>query len=339
MRRFTRFIASLAALGLAMTPLWRANAKAQENQADQNLSPLTLSSGDSLVHVFPTVSAAGSGALGPVPSDSGPLVYHSGGQTMSSVTTYAIFWLPLSLQSGAPTSMSASYRPIIRRFLADYPAHGIDNNNTQYYNTLGGTPTYIQNTGKFGGAALDTSPYPASGCVDSATPGNCLTDLQIRKEIRKVVALKGWPIGLKHMFLLFTSSGEGSCLDSIHCSYTFYCAYHGFDQTAAGVIIYSNEPYAEISVCQGPGAPSPNGDPVADDAATIASHELTEAITDPLLNAWYTNSGNEIGDLCAYNYGTLTWDSSAADEMWNGNFYLLQQEFDNHAGGCVQVGP
>ncbi len=28
-----------------------------------------------------------------------------------------------------------------------------------------------------------------------------------------------------------------------------------------------------------------------------------------------------------------------ANEMWNGDFYLLQQEFDNHVGGCVQVGP
>jgi len=25
--------------------------------------------------------------------------------------------------------------------------------------------------------------------------------------------------------------------------------------------------------------------------------------------------------------------------MWNGNFYEVQQEFDNHVGGCVQLGP
>jgi hypothetical protein len=52
-----------------------------------------------------------------------------------------------------------------------------------------------------------------------------------------------------------------------------------------------------------------------------------------------TAFGNEIGDLCAYNYGTLTWASNTANEMWNGHFYLLQQEFDNHAGGCIQIGP
>lgn len=29
----------------------------------------------------------------------------------------------------------------------------------------------------------------------------------------------------------------------------------------------------------------------------------------------------------------------SSSQMWNGNFYLLQQEFDNFANGCVQVGP
>jgi hypothetical protein len=31
------------------------------------------------------------------------------------------------------------------------------------------------------------------------------------------------------------------------------------------------------------------------------SHVVTEAITDPFLNAWFDSSCNEIGDLCAYN--------------------------------------
>jgi hypothetical protein len=61
-----------------------------------------------------------------------------------------------------------------------------------------------------------------------------------------------------------------------------------------------------------------------------ASHELTEAVTDPELNAWYTSQGNEIGDLCAYNYGTNSWDSAKANQMWNGRFYELQMEFDKH---------
>jgi hypothetical protein len=108
---------------------------------------------------------------------------------------------------------------------------GIDNNNTQYYQILGSTTTYIQNaagvilTNGFAGSFVDNAPYPASGCSDTATPSNCITDAQIQAEIQRVMALMGWTSGPNKMFLLYTSSGEGSCLGS-SCAYTQYCAYH-----------------------------------------------------------------------------------------------------------------
>jgi hypothetical protein len=335
MTKLTRFVASLAIIGLALAPFVRsARAQAVRSQLD-------VPTEEGRAHVFPTVEGASS-LLAPFILPTGPLVYH-GGPIMPNVTTYAIFWIPPHLQNSSPTSMSATYRSLLTRFLTDYPGHGIDNNNTQYSQT--GPTKYIHNSGAFGGAFVDTSLYPASGCSDPATPGNCLTDGQIRHEVKKVMALEGWTGGLNHMFLVFTSSGEGSCLDNLgHCSYTFFCAYHS--SIVAGLpapIIYGNEPFADTSVCQLPGAPSPNNDAAADDAATIASHELTEAITDPLGTAWWEpTQGFEIGDMCAYNYGSLTWHSGDANEMWNGHFYLLQQEFDNHIGAngtCEQVGP
>ena len=161
------------------------------------------------------------------------------------------------------------------------------------------------------------------------------------------MGIKGWTGGLTHIFLLYTSSGEGSCMNATSCAYTQYCAYHSFI-SASPDGIYGNMPYANTSVCQLPGEPSPNSNPLADTEMTAASHEISESITDPLLNAWFTaRLGYEIGDLCAYDYGTTnTWDSAKASQSWNGNFYLLQTEFDNHAynvstpgRGCVQVGP
>ena len=41
------------------------------------------------------------------------------------------------------------------------------------------------------------------------------------------MALKGWSGGLNNMFLLFTSSGEGSCAGAA-CAYASYCAYHSY---------------------------------------------------------------------------------------------------------------
>jgi hypothetical protein len=69
------------------------------------------------------------------------------------------------------------------------------------------------------------------------------------------------------------------------------------------------------------------------------SHEITEAITDPLENAWFTASGQEGGDLCNQLFGPNSWDSGLANQMWNGHFYELQTEYDDHLDGCVQLGP
>jgi hypothetical protein len=302
---------------------------------------LNLGNADNGIHILPTVSKAT-----PVGQAGGVLLYHAGGSVMTgAISTYAIFWVPVpaKLQNGGATSMSAHYQAVQKAMLADYPGHGIDNNNTQYYQTIGGLTTYIQNSGHFAGFHVDTNPYPASGCTDTATPGNCITDAQIQTEIENVMTAVGWKGGLNKMFLLYTSSGEGSCFDpsSTVCAYTYYCAYHGHFSIGTTPVIYGNEPYGDLTNCQIAGTPSPNGDPLADAVASTASHELTEAITDPLLNAWYTSSGAEIGDLCSYLYGTNSWDGSPAkaNQMWNGHFYELQTQYDNHLAGCVQVGP
>jgi hypothetical protein len=76
-------------------------------------------------------------------------------------------------------------------------------------------------------------------------------------------------------------------------------------------------------------------------AASITSHELTEAITDPELNAWYSSPGAEIRDICAWNYGSNTWNAGRANEFWPisytlsnsfGTSFELQQEYDNPHG-------
>lgn len=337
MKRLSTVVASIAVVAAAMSLLLQRSRTRAQDAPPQ----LTLSDGEHSAHIFPTV--AGAGAHRQMGTLSGPLLYNGGPVMTGSVTTYAIFWLPASgtLQNGNPTSMSAHYQTVQKNLFGDYPGHGIDNNNTQYYQISGGVKSFLQNKGSLGGSYVDTSAYPASGCNDSATPGNCITDAQIQAEIQHVMTLKGWTGAINKMFLLFTSSGEGSCFDSssTSCAYTQYCAYHSYFLSGTTPVIYGNEPYGDTTYCQVPGTPSPNGDAAADTAATAASHELTEAITDPEINAWLTAQGYEIGDLCAYNYGVNTWDSGQANEMWNGRFYELQMEYDNHTGSCLQLGP
>ena len=344
-------------LGAAVILLLQASLRAQEAASSQQpavsqdplVSELAVSADDHIVHVFPSPrKAAELPALGMAGT---PLTYH-GGPVMTKANTYAIFWAPSTLQTGAATSLPTHYQQVQTALLSLYPGHGIDNNNTQYYQTSGTFfrfENWVQNSGGFVASYVDTSPYPASGCTDSATPGSCITDGQIQAEIQKVITLKGWPTGINNMFLLFTSSGEGSCAGSA-CAYTYYCAYHSYFFSGSSPVIYGNEPYADTNYCQVPGTPSPNADAAADAAATVASHELTEAITDPEINAWYDGSGSEIGDKCAWNYGSNTYDSGHANQSWweswvpyffvpQIGYFELQQEYDNHASACVQVGP
>ena len=264
---------------------------------------------------------------------------------MHRLKIYEIFWSPDTLQTGDSTGFSPNYFEVQTKLGDLYNGHGIGNNNTQYFQTINGKTTYVRNQGDLAGVAVDTSPYPVSGCNDAFTPGNCITDAQIRTEILKVIRQEQWKVGLDSIFLLYTSSGEGSCFDQSGntCAYSSYCAYHSFISPSSGkredTVIYGNEPYGNTAFCQVPGVPSPNNDPDADTASTATSHEVTEAATDPLLDAWFTAQGNEIGDLCAYNYGLNTWDGGLANQQWSGHFFELQTEFNNHVSACTQIGP
>jgi hypothetical protein len=292
-----------------------------------------------IAHILPTVETAKDFARANPQAGRGPLLYHFGPiMGVPSVTIHRIFWVPKTLQTGAPTSMSQSYINVLSDFTVDYPGHGIDNNNTQYFQITNGVVTYIANAGSAPDGFIDNAPYPASACRDPATPGNCISEKQIRAEILKVKSLAHWTAGLNTIFVLFTSSGEGSCNLPNICADAKggYCAYHSFIGGAAP-IIYANIPYGIPALCTS--GPSPNHNPTADSAANSASHEITEAITDPLMNAWYSALGEESGDICNFIFGSNRWDSGLANQMWNGHFYELQMEYDNHFGGAFSSDP
>ncbi len=304
--------------------------------ASAQSSPYRLPGANGEVHILPTPEfskqiKAQQGNVAP-----GVLTYQ-GGPIMTGNSLYAIFWVPATLQDGTPTSLSAKYISLTKQFLADYPTHGIAENSSQYYSGST-TKKYFPVAGGLAGYYVDTNPYPTGGCSDPVTGTNCITDAQLQTELTNVMTLKGWKPALNHMFLVFTSQGEGSCA-SFGCAYSSYCAYHGWYGVATTPTIYANMPWANPTYCKG-SQTTPNGDSAADANVNVSSHEITEANTDPELNAWWdTGNGEEIGDLCAWNFGSLLWDSGQANQMWNGHFYDLQLEYDNHQSACVNVGP
>jgi len=304
-------------------------------------------------HFMPSTSVAAAmraakpaGAVGPTALGTPPLIYHAGGRVMNPyVLVYPIFWLPSTLQKGGATSYSAKYSTV-NYWLAAWltQGHGLNGIATQYYEIVGGVTNYIGNWGGLGDYYVDTSPYPTSSCSTAYTvsglvaSGNCLTDAQIRAKIQSVMTTKGWTGGFNKIFMLFTSKGEGSCFDTTtgSCAYTSYCAYHSYFGSTSNPTIYANQPYASGPYCNG--GTSPNGDIEADSSASVASHEIEEAVTDPLLNAWYDSTGYENGDECAWTYGTNPLKNPAnsvlANQFMNGQYFELQQEWSNITGAA-----
>ncbi len=257
--------------------------------------------------------------------------YH-GGSVQLSVNAYAIYWGP------GTHVIPGTYEALINRWFSDLGGTSFYNIVTQYYE--GNPPTYLQNVTVLGGAWVDTvNPYPHAG-----TGTDPLWDSDIQAEVERAIVANGWPNGgLNAVFFVFTAKGVESCADAVDCTigtaYPVYCAYHsGFFSGTSDVILYANMPYAGTwssgypYTC-GIASPSPNNDPDADEEISITSHEQFETATDPLGDAWYDGAGSEIGDKCAYNYGTVA--ANGSNVTLNGDPYLVQQEWSNAAGGCA----
>jgi hypothetical protein len=286
----------------------------------------------------------------PLPLD---LAFHNldynGGPVMTSNTNYTFYWAP-----AGSTPYPSDYQPGINQFFEDL-AHesgshtNVDSVATQYNNVAGEFANYNSH---FGGAIVDTNPYPASGCSFAV---RCLTDAQIRAELTSYIAAHNLPSDLTHEYFVLTPPGVEGCLEGTVCSagtsHPSYCAYHGAIKVAggSGVIVYANDPYVAGGVCDT--SNHPNGT-TAD--ATIAgglSHEHVESLTDPEPNnAWTDWAGGplgwgyEIGDKCRTfyeptEYGTtlgVAPNGARYNQLINGHPYWFQQEWSNQGHACMQ---
>jgi hypothetical protein len=180
-----------------------------------------------------------------------------------------------------------------------------------------------------------------NGIQLSGTQPHTLLDSQLRALI--LTAIKsaypsGGGGGYNKMYSIFLPQGQNLCLDSTHCycpdnncnggPFTI-CAYHGsFDSTdAIGVpihIIYQAQPYLNVATCQVTNGP--NGS-LVDSTNNVFSHEIFETITDPDGNAWFASTGDEIGDLCA-------WQIINPLLLYN-VAYAVQKEYSNKSHQCV----
>jgi PKD repeat protein len=292
-----------------------------------------------------------------------PPVVYGGGPLMLSSTLYLIFW-------GKEGSFPASYTAPIVQFAKDLQA---DEGRTtdelsvieQYANAKG---EHITGNVTFGGAVFDTTSYPAPDKAGGCEVAECLTNRQIRSEIRSQIEARNWPIdpweAPEAQYLLYTPAGVSVCNRPGSCTITFaslhgFCAYHG--QVTWGDISWPPALAATYSVL--PDVPICHfGQPGSGDVGGTLDaelHEIVESATDPGGEGYVDEKGREIADKCVHPavsafpaiFGTVLGvsEGGAFNQLIDGHGYYFQAIWSNsatrtpagaQAAGCVaRIGP
>lgn len=190
-----------------------------------------------------------------------------------------------------------------------------------FVNTFGSTPDYsivTQYTGANGSIASTFS--NAGQLVDNAGSPSRISDSQIQNYIAGLMKAGRVPVSTSNVYGVYLPNGTRSTMQG-GSSCSSYCGYHNHFLYNGQEIKYAVYPYPSCTGC------SLSGKSALDMLTIITSHEIREAVTDPMeggVSTWRDASGYEADDKCAWhNLYTLS----------NGQW--VQPEYSNQHHGCV----
>jgi hypothetical protein len=151
----------------------------------------------------------------------------------------------------------------------------------------------------------------ASSVLDNVPTSTSISDHQLRDELQ--VALPSLPApSANRLYSIFLPPNVAVAMNGAESCQNF-CGYH---DAIDGEIFYAVLPYPGCGGCVGNLAEF-------DALTSTASHELAEAITDPVPGTgWYDDTNGEVGDICA-------WKTKRLGD------YVVQLEWSNNAGACI----
>ena len=149
--------------------------------------------------------------------------------------------------------------------------------------------------------------------LTSPEPGTSVQDSDIQQLLQQEIKSRTLPAtNANTLYFVFLPKGV-TVVQGNSSSCQAFCGYH--DSFGTGVY-YAVMPYPGCSGCIG-------GLAAFDALTSTTSHELCEAITDPVPGeGWYDDTNGEIGDICAWKTPKL------------GN-YTIQLEWSNKAASCI----
>lgn len=268
-------------------------------------------------------------------------IEYFGGPVIYTPKVAALYWSSSVIYNGGPTPGTHAAPPsgdesIVGFFLGNVGRSPYYNITATYFDA---TYTYVQNVATY------TQYWADATGPSSTTP----TDADIQTEVESAFTNGTLTYDPNTLYAVFT--GPGVNLGGGFGSN--YCAYHSYFIDGSGRNVkYAAMPYANDYLISSTAAGcslynyygSPNTDPPADAEVNLMAHEFGETITDENLNAWFTSTGDEMADTCAWQFGTAyrTSNGSLANEALGGKNFLLQMLWVNAvnsegaAVGCQQ---
>jgi hypothetical protein len=148
--------------------------------------------------------------------------------------------------------------------------------------------------------------------ISAAAPLGSVTDSTLKAQLRKWLKAKLVPKRTRNtLYFVYLEPGIVSIMGGGR-SCQNYCGYHN----NIGGAYYAVMPYPTCNGCLG-------GLSAFDALTGTSSHELCEAITDPVPGSgWYDDVNGEIGDICAWSFKQV-------------GGYTVQLEWSNRQNKCM----
>jgi hypothetical protein len=239
------------------------------------------------------------------------IAYHNGPVMVTPAHLYVVYY----------GNFTTTQHSILDTFLQNVGGSPAFNVNTEYYNYQG---KYVQNI-------LTYSPITDS-YDDHYSIGHDLSkDAVFDEMILHSAVLNGHLSADVNGIYLLTVSPDVALSNNVWCAYHFWSP-----AIAPGMVVKyavaGDPPPSVLRACSGNivtyhDKTSPNGDIGMDSVVDSFLHELSETVTDPHGNAWYTPFHLENGDLCSFVYGPTFFapNRSHANHVFGDRNYLAQE--------------
>jgi hypothetical protein len=228
----------------------------------------------------------------PHPAPANARLTYRGGHLLTSVKVHTVFW---------GTKWSAG------------PGVALLGKLNTFFQTILQSPLMTQ-LGEYSVAGQKIGPgtFVGTTTITDHAPASVVTDSTIHRFLKAWIKNGTLPANDPNtLYFLYLDPGVVSVMGGSK-SCQSYCGYH----SNVGGIYYAVMPYPLCAGCLG-------GMNAFEALTGTSSHELCEAITDPVPGAgWYDDANGEIGDICAWNFKQVSG-------------YNVQLEWSNEQNRCV----